>query len=85
MAVKDCAVTNDVIEKQVQRDIEAFDVETQSALGQMIGYPTKKPQKTISYQIASEEAQSRPNLSKIRKLKQKLNGKILKQIILNST
>ena len=47
MAASNCEVLNDTIDKLVQRDIEAFDIETQSALGQMIGYPTKKPQKTI--------------------------------------
>ena len=78
MSVKDCEITNDFIEKQVQRDIEAFDIETQSALGQMIGYPSKKAQKTVSYQIAHEEAQSRPNLSKIKRLKQRLNDEIKK-------
>ena len=71
-AAKDCEITNDFIEKQVQRDIEAFDIETQSALGQMIGYPSKKAQKTVSYEIAYEEAQVRPNLSKIKILKRKI-------------
>ena len=54
MSVKKCEIVNEFISDKTDEDIQSFRIETDTAIGAAIGYPSKREIKRIQNQIYSE-------------------------------